>query len=101
MRANKIHTSMMQPSMVGGVEKNLAIFNGVLAYVFLMGMEMPYMLIISVVLHLLLMLLGKRDPYFRQVYMKYIKQADSYDPWPSVHAFRNKRPVEFGGDRLC
>lgn len=100
-RINRIHTSMMQPNLIGGVEKNLAIFNGMMAWVFFMGLEMPYMLLVSIGFHLFLMFLGKKDPQFRQVYMKYIKQAARYDTWPSVQSHRNKRPNEFGGDRLC
>jgi type IV secretory pathway VirB3-like protein len=91
----------MELRTLGGVEYELAIGNAMLAFVFLLGLGEPMFLIVSVLVHLILMWAGQKEQQFRKVYIKYATQGVRYDPWPKVQPHKNKRDVEFQGDKLC
>uniref|UniRef100_UPI003BEF2EB8 hypothetical protein n=1 Tax=Burkholderia arboris TaxID=488730 RepID=UPI003BEF2EB8 len=47
----------------------------------------------------------KNDPYARRKYLRYMRQADIYEPWPQIRRRwtgpgPNARPLGFGRDRL-
>lgn len=100
-RTTPIHTSLTEVPTLGGVEYPLAIFNGTVSMVFLMGMNMPWFIIVGIIVHVLLSHITKRDPHIRKIYQKYITQGWRYDPWPSPEPGRHPRPDGFAPLEMC
>jgi len=100
-RATPIHHSLMEIRTLGGVEHGLAVLNGTIAAVFVMGLKSPFWLPAAVIFHIALMVLTKRDPLFRQIYRRYMTQGHRYDPWPMSGGSRYPRPDGWGKGTLC
>lgn len=101
LRHNAVHSSLMEVRTLGGVEHGLAVLNGTFAAVFIMGLKSMVWLPAAILFHILLMVLTKRDPMFRQVYRRYATQGHRYDPWPMSGESRNARPQGWGRGTLC
>ena len=100
-RASAVHKSLLEIKTIGGVEKKMALANGTIALALTMGTEQPAFLLVGVAVHFLLMWLTKKDPYTIDIYKKYTKYGDVYDPWPKRSSKRNQRPEGFGRNLLC
>lgn len=100
-RVNVIHKSLHEVKRIGGVESKLAILNGTFVTAFVMGLGMWQLIPLGVATHFFLAYITKKDPYTRQIYMRYVTQADKYDPWPHAVQKKNQRPEGFGKGMLC
>jgi type IV secretory pathway TrbD component len=100
-RCTPVHRSLLEMKTLAGVEDRLAILNATLALAVAMGTGLWYWLGPALVLHMVAARLTRHDPWLRQVYTGYVRQADTYDPWPRVGMRRGRRPHGFGRDLLC
>ena len=100
-RLTPLHRSLVEPQLIGGVERPLAIVNATLALVFVADLHFYFYLVVAVGLHLVLRRITRADPFTRKIYIKYNLQGDVYDPWPHARLRRGKRPAGFGRGMLC
>lgn len=100
-RVSPLHQSLVEPLLIAGVEKPFAIVNATLSIALVGDLHMFGWLPIAVLAHLILRRITLGDPFTRQIYVKYNRQADSYDPWPHVRTQRGRRPLGFGRAMAC
>ncbi len=100
-RISPLHQSLVEPLLIAGVEKPFAIVNATLTIALVGDLRMFGWLPIALLAHLILRRITRDDPFTRQIYVKYNRQADSYDPWPHVRTVRGKRPIGFGRAMPC
>jgi len=100
-RSTPIRPGLMEGKMIGGVDSRFVILNGTMAAAIIMGMGFYYWIPVAFGIHLLLRHLYSIDPKIREVYMRYAKEADIYDPWPRNQASQNERPKGWGRGMLC
>lgn len=100
-RISPLHQSLVEPLLIAGVEKPFAIVNATLTIALVGDLRMFGWLPIALLIHLILRRITLDDPFTRQIYVKYNRQADSYDPWPHVRAYRGQRPLGFGRAMAC
>ncbi len=100
-RVSPLHQSLVEPLLIAGVEKPFAIVNATLTIALVGDLHMFGWLPIAVLAHLILRRITQDDPFTRQIYVKYNRQADSYDPWSHVRTSRGRRPVGFGRAMAC
>ncbi|MFN7753293.1 MAG: VirB3 family type IV secretion system protein [Pseudomonadota bacterium] len=100
-RQSPVHAALLEQPMLGGVESRVAIVNATLAAALVMGFGLWGWVPAAVAVHALAARATRRDPWARQVYAAYLRQADHYDPWPRVGSTRGQRPLGFGRDLLC
>lgn len=101
-RTTVVHAALLEPQLVGGVERPLAILNATVAGVFVLDLHVWCYLPVAVGIHWLLRRATRQDPFMRPIYARYARQADAYDPWP--HAARSGGPVRprpVGRGLLC
>jgi len=73
-----IHQSLNQQMLLVGVPRNFAMLNGTIAAAIVLGMHSLWGIPICLLLHVVAMLLTKRDPYFFEVMRRHIKQKSYY-----------------------
>jgi type IV secretion system protein TrbD len=100
-RETQFERALIQPRLIMGVEWGFALVNGILAYNMVMNLKIWWFIAISVLIHMVLRFVSKRDPMMRQVYIRYNRQHDRYDPWPRVKQRYNHRPDGMGKGMLC
>lgn len=101
-RHTPVHSVLLEPQLVAGVEKPFAIVNATLAVVFVADLHVWVWLPVAALVHLLLRRATRRDPFMRAVYIGYNRQADAYDPWAHAPAGGNgARPRGWGRGQLC
>ncbi len=100
-RVSPLHQSLVEPLLIARVEKPFAIVNATLTIALVGDLHMFGWLPIAVLAHLILRRITRDDPFTRQIYVKYNRQADSYDPWPHVRTSRGRRPIGFGRAMAC
>lgn len=100
-RITSIHKSLHEIKRIGGVESKLAILNGTFLAAFVMGLGMWQFIPVGIGTHMFLAWVTKNDAWARQIYMRYVTQADKYDPWPHAIQKKNERPEGFGKGMLC
>lgn len=74
----KLHQSLITPMMLGGVPRKFAILNGTLCAAFVLGLHTLYILPISLIIHVVAVVMAKRDPYFFDVILRHIRQKKYY-----------------------
>lgn len=75
----KLHTSLVMPMMVAGVPRRFAILNGVACAAVVLGLQAIYALPLFFVLHVVSVVLAKRDPYFFDVLIRSLRKKKYYD----------------------
>lgn len=100
-RTTPVHKSLLEIKTIGGAEAKLAIFNGTLTAVCVMGLKIWPFIFMGIAVHLVLVRLTKNDPFLRQIYIRYNRQAFTYDPWPHAVQRYNQRPLGFCRGVLC
>jgi type IV secretory pathway TrbD component len=100
-RYTVIHKSLHEIKRIAGVESRLAILNGTMVAAFVMGLGMWHFIPLGFGAHIFLAWVTKKDAWARQIYIRYVTQADRYDPWPHAVQNKNKRPEGFGRGMLC
>ena len=73
-----IHQSLNQPILLAGVPRRFAVANGTIGAAIVLGMHSLWGIPIFIVLHVIAMVLTKRDPYFFEIMRRHIKQKSYY-----------------------
>jgi type IV secretory pathway VirB3-like protein len=94
--SSDVNTAILHPMTTLGVDDWLFTFNVLQCMYIGVATRWSGWLIVSVVFHFLLMLVTKLKPNLIDCYMKYSRQANRYDPYPSINQRRGLRPVGFG-----
>lgn len=74
-----IHRSLTQTIMIGGVPREISILNGTLTAVLFLGLHSPIGLPVGIGIHLVAVLLSKKDPQFFATFRRQIRQRRFYD----------------------
>ena len=74
-----VHNSLTSPILMGGVPRGFALFNGTIAGAFALGLHSFGILPICLLLHVVGVVLTKRDPFFFQILTRHIKQKSFYN----------------------
>lgn len=100
-RVTTVHKSLLEAKHIGGVEKEIAVFNGTVAFAVCFGTQSFYYLPVAILIHMLVRWLTKRDPHFRKIYLRFSVLGRTYDPWPRRKLATNERPEGFSKGTLC
>lgn len=100
-RLSVVHKSLLEQKMFSGVEKELAIFNAVMAFAICFATKSLWYVPAAMLMHSVLRWLYKRDPYIRKIYLRYNVLGRVYDPWPRRRQTTNARPEGFAKGLLC
>ena len=73
-----VHSSLTNPLLLAGVPRTFAILNGTFVAAVTFGLHTWYAIPICFILHLIAMMLTKKDPYFFKILMRHIKQKNYY-----------------------
>ena len=102
MRSTPIHNCMLENKSMGGAEFMPVVANATVCLIMVIGPEFLWWPVISYFIHACLRWLYVRDPHLSQIFMRYVQEADHYDPWPRANQFsKTKRPYGAGRDLLC
>lgn len=74
----KLHHSLTAPIMLGGAPRRFAIFNGTIGAAFVLGMQLYYLAPLFIVIHVVAVVLAKRDPYFFDIVLKSLHHKKYY-----------------------
>jgi type IV secretory pathway TrbD component len=100
-RSTPIHKSLHEVKSTWGAEFVPTIANVALLGVMVMGPRFYWWPVVTIAAQQVLKWLFSRDPQMSLVFSKYMREGDTYDPWPRPNN-RNKRPVGAGRDiPLC
>lgn len=80
VRITPLARVLTEPCLILGVEKPFAITNFTLAMVLAGELHLFGFLPVALAVHLALRQATRRDPFTRQVYVRYNRQADRYEP---------------------
>jgi type IV secretion system protein VirB3 len=75
-----VHRSLTQPIMFAGLPRNLGLLLWTVAAAFALGLHQLWMIPLALVLHALLAVAAKRDPYFFDVFMRAVRGQRRLDP---------------------
>ena len=75
----KIFHALTSPILLAGVPRQFAIINGTLAAALTFALQNLYLLPLFIVLHLVAVILTKKDPYFFSVILRSLRQKPYYD----------------------
>ena len=75
----KVHTSLVTPIMLAGVPRQFAILNGTLCAAIVLGLQAYYALPLFFILHIVAVVLAKKDPYFFDVLLRSLRKRKYYD----------------------
>ena len=73
-----IHHSLTQPILLAGVPRRFAVLNGTIAAAIVLGLHSLWGIPICLILHMVAVVLTKRDPYFFEIMRRHIKQKSYY-----------------------
>ena len=100
-RTSVLHESLVSPLLIAGVEKPFVIVNVTLTLVLVADLHMLGWFPLSVLVHLFLVQMTREDPFTRRIYIRYNRQADSYEPWPHARTSGKGRPNGFSRGMPC
>ena len=98
-RASAFHPSLNRPRLVMGIGTEAFGLEAALA-VMALNLQSWALGLLVVPLHLFLRWLYRSDPALPRAYLRYMKEADLYDPWVR-HAVVRRRPAGFGRGLHC
>lgn len=103
-RDERVFPTLSKPPLLAGVDPKLLVVNyGFVLLVMLLFRDLRIVAvfgILAVGVHLFLQGIFRKDPWLRPIYIRYMRQADRYDPWPEIEPRRGLRPIGFGRDTL-
>ncbi|AKP72327.1 ABC transporter substrate-binding protein [Piscirickettsia salmonis] len=73
-----IHKSLTQPLLLLGVPREIAIINLTLGCAIGLGLQTLYALPANILIHVVAVVLTKKDPYFFQVILRSIRKKSYY-----------------------
>jgi type IV secretory pathway TrbD component len=100
-RETSVARVLTEPCLILGVEKPFAIVNFTLAMVIGGELHLWGFLLINLLVHLTLRQVTKRDPFARQIYIRYNLQGDGYEPWIHSRLIQGRRPIGIASGVLC
>ncbi|MBN1684812.1 MAG: VirB3 family type IV secretion system protein [Gammaproteobacteria bacterium] len=74
-----LHNSLTTPILLGGAPRRFAILNGTICAAFVLGLQLFYLLPVFIVIHIVAVILAKRDPYFFEVVLRHLRQKKYYE----------------------
>lgn len=97
LRSSQVHRAMIGKKRVMGVpySHTVMIFSGCFSVAWFLQ-SWP-MVLLPFILFYVLRYIYKDEPYFLEVYYRYIKQHEHYEPWPHAN-FNDKRPKDLIGN---
>lgn len=99
-RTSRVYQVLAKPRLILGQDFPFLVMNMAIAAVMVLDLHVYWWLFITFIIHKVLQAIGRNDPLMRRIFLVYSKQADRYDPWPSVDAVRGLRPRDFGRGSL-
>ncbi len=101
MRGTPIRRSLQRPPTIMGVSPQLMAINFTLSSILVGVLKMWPFLFISVLLHVVFVILTKRDPYTVTILERYQRQGNVYEPFPLPHQNKKtQRPNGWGRDEV-
>ena len=74
------HNALADPITIAGVPRTVAILNGVLGAIIVLGLQVPWLgLPLALLIHAAAYALTKRDPYFFPVLGRHLRQRPHWD----------------------
>jgi type IV secretory pathway TrbD component len=70
-----LHRSLTEVILLGGLPRNVALMLWTVSVSLAFGMQQLWVLPVSIVLHLLLVALTRRDPFFFEVFIRALKSS--------------------------
>ena len=102
MRSHKVSRSLSLPRQMGGADRPLAIFNGLVAVLLCYSSMSPMFLVPGIAVHLLLRWKTSKDPWWREILVTYNRYADHYETGSATKfSARFRRPYGFDQDLSC
>lgn len=74
-----IHRALTEKILLAGVPREIGILNGTGGAAFGIGLGSYWVVPLFVVTHFIFVRLTKIDPYFFDIFKRYLKQADIYE----------------------
>jgi type IV secretion system protein VirB3 len=103
-RDERVFPALSRPSLVAGVDPKLLVVNyGFVLLVMLLFRDLRIVAVFAVLAaaaHVFLRGIFRKDPWLRPIYIRYMRQADRYDPYPEIEPRRGLRPIGFGRGTL-
>jgi len=75
----KLHNALVSPILLMGVPRRFAILNSTICTALVLGLQAIYLLPLFIIIHIIAMVLTKKDPYFFDVLLRHLKQKRYYD----------------------
>ena len=75
----RVHNSLTSQLFTAGVPRQFFILNATLAAAIILGMHSWYGMPIFIIVHVIALLMTKKDPQFFQVMVRHIKKKSYYD----------------------
>jgi len=101
LRSTPVHRCLLEVKSAGGAEFAPTVGNITVCLVMLIGPNLFWWPVLSYFVHKLLQWMFYKDPQLSLIFLRYLREADVYDPWPQATQFINKRPFGAGRDLLC
>jgi type IV secretory pathway TrbD component len=95
MRSTPVISVLSRTPLLFGGEVKFVAGNLAVGFVGQFMLEIVGWFVVTLVIHLLLVQMAKRDPKTRQIYLTYQHQADRYEPWTDGTTLESDRPVAF------
>lgn len=73
-----LHNSLSKPMLLSGVPRRFALLNGTMCAALVLGLHIFYILPLFVFLHLLMVVLTSKDPYFFEILVRCLKYKKYY-----------------------
>lgn len=101
LRESRLRTSFTEPKAISGVDFKLFTINVAVAVFMVISFRLWQWLPLTVVAHFFLKNITQKDSDALDVYVRYSKQCNRYEPWPMVGQMYGRRPVGFARGRPC
>ena len=98
-RESIIHASLNRPKLVMGIGSEMFGLEAAIA-VMAINLQMPALGFLVVPLHMFFRWIYRKDPVLMKAYLRYMKEADLYDPFTRQNVM-HKRPKGFGRGLHC
>jgi type IV secretion system protein VirB3 len=75
----KLHSSLIMPLMLAGAPRRFTILNWTIGAAVVLGLQAFYALPVFIILHIVAVVLAKKDPYFFEVLLRSLRKRKYYD----------------------
>jgi type IV secretory pathway TrbD component len=95
LRYTKVKQSLIWPKALLGGDEKISMFNLLVTFNMVMALNVYLYIFVGIAIQAVLVFMHKKDPFMRDIYLRYIKFHHRYDPWLRKNYQRNRRFVEF------